>query len=207
MPVNQFEFDTIEEEILFIGREIESLKKNGAKYNEIAIISSKHKVLSAIAYNLNSLKIPITYEKQENILDLPHLIWVMDILHFISQFNKFNFEAANETVYKIISQPIFNIPSLVIYDLAVGARKNRNQWLQEMSRYECNIFSGESENVETSLKVKEISLYLTSLAQFAVFSDLETVLDVILGTDITPLEKFVQSKNTNINTNINLCQN
>ena len=59
------------------------IKDKGIKPSDIAVIAKKHCTLESIASILNSGQVDINYERKENILNNPDIIWIQAYLKLI----------------------------------------------------------------------------------------------------------------------------
>jgi DNA helicase II / ATP-dependent DNA helicase PcrA len=119
MTVNLLEFENPEAEANFIVDSVKWHLENDPKNAEIAIIARDHKTLKILAFQLNKNNIAVEYEKNENVLEQLHIVWITDILKFIYYHNRNDFENADSFIPKILAQPVFQIDPIVVYDIAL----------------------------------------------------------------------------------------
>jgi ATP-dependent helicase/DNAse subunit B len=170
MPIFAFQTNTRSEEVLLIKDKIlEILEKN--QDEDIAIIGKKHKSLEKIAEVLNQYNIPLSYERQENVLDEKVIEWIIEIFRFAIEYNKdSNSYETNFLVSKILRFPFWAIPSLTLYNIAFLANSQKKTWLEVMKE--------STEEVVQKIFIK--------LIDFAVNIDNNSVgqnLDIILGVE------------------------
>jgi ATP-dependent exoDNAse (exonuclease V) beta subunit len=168
MPIFAFQTDTRSEEVLLIKDKI--LEILGTRPDEdIAIIGRKHRSLEKIAEVLNQYKIPLSYERQENVLDEKVIEWIIEIFRFAVEYNKDpNSYETNFLVAKILRFPFWDLPSIALYSLAFRSSSEKKTWLEIMK---------ESDE-------EKVSTIFLQLIDFAVNIDNNSVgqnLDIILG--------------------------
>jgi ATP-dependent exoDNAse (exonuclease V) beta subunit len=168
MPIFAFQTNTRSEEVLLIKDTI--LEILGTRPNEdIAIIGRKHKSLEKIAEVLNQYKIPLSYERQENVLDEQVIEWIIEIFRFAVEYNKDpNGYETNFLVAKILRFSFWDLPALTLYNLAFKSSSEKKTWLEVMKESEEEL----------------VATIFTKLIDFAVNIDNNSVgqnLDKILG--------------------------
>ena len=129
--LNYREFKTYQAEYSHIAKEIRGLLNNGVKGNQIAIIAPKHKMLTSILPYLHSLDILVSYEKRENILDVPKIDTVLTFCEFLLKLGK-DPRYTDEYSFHVFSQEIWGITPNEMLDLVTDARNNRRAIINEM---------------------------------------------------------------------------
>jgi DNA helicase II / ATP-dependent DNA helicase PcrA len=156
------------EEMSWISKKILLLLSAGVEPQNIAVIARKHAHLQAIVPIFHRADIPINYERDENILEKPFILQIINILKFVYSLNKPNTPEAEELLPEILSYPFWRIPNLTIYNLSLEASKNRQSWLQTM---------GKSENKD----IQNLADFFRELSKQSVSCSAEQILDEILG--------------------------
>ncbi len=183
-------FPTDLHEYYWIGNKIKQLIKDGHSPREIAVISRVHKDLEELALILNNLKIPISYERSNNVLKEPHIYQLIQISRFICSLCRKNIDEADELLPEILSYPFWDIDRNVIWDISVNAERSgrkRLRWLDIMKNHD-------------DKKIKELYDFFIDLASTSLHETLEHVLDEIMGAqdDLTPDD---ENEEDNIKTN------
>jgi superfamily I DNA/RNA helicase len=186
MIVQPIKFDSLSSEIEWITNQLRiDLKNKGL--NDIAIIARKHKYLEAFALNLNNNNIPFRYERNQDVLKMYHIEWIIAILTFVStlHYEKDDFAYKEELLPDILCFPFWEIPQVVIYDLSVKAFQDRQTWLKIMLSYECSIPTLEAEEArQQSYKIRNIAnLFLDMAGKSRTQYTLGQMLDWILGVN------------------------
>ncbi len=130
--VNQLSFDSVLEENLWVSNKIRELLDGGVEAKKIAIISAKHKSLTSIVETLEKNKIPLNYERGNNVLTDPKIAQLIILMQYLSSINdrgKFN---RDELLSQILAFDCFGITSLDIYRLA-SAMKYGN-WTEQLTQ-------------------------------------------------------------------------
>jgi len=165
-------FPTQPHEYYWIAQEIKRLiEEENVEKEEIAVISRKHKYLQELVPYVAKLGIPISYEKQRNVLKEPHIKQIIQIARYINSLLDTSVEDADHLLPEILSYPFWDLDREVIWKLSRKAFKERKTWLSCMK---------ESSNEQ----VNEIADFLLDLASYAEHQPLEKVLDKIVGAEV-----------------------
>ncbi|MBR5419452.1 ATP-dependent helicase [Candidatus Saccharibacteria bacterium] len=125
------EFKTYQAEYSHVAKEIRGLLDKGVKGSQIAIIAPKHKMLTSILPYLHSLDILVSYEKRENILDVPKIDSVLTFCEFLLKLVK-DPRYTDEYAFHIFSLDVWGIEPKEMLELITDARKNRRAIINEM---------------------------------------------------------------------------
>ncbi|MDD3006960.1 MAG: ATP-dependent DNA helicase [Candidatus Pacebacteria bacterium] len=166
--ISQKEFLTKIEEYIFIAEEIKRLRAENPE-EEIAVISRKHSNLEQLAVLANYYDIPVSYERNKNILEEKHIREIITLARFVDSLNSKRTEEADEYLPDILAFPFLELDRLDIWKISSQAHKSRsNNWLEMMLD-----FGG---------KPKLIAEFLIALGTEAKRRTMEEVLDLITGS-------------------------
>jgi len=108
-----------------IAREVRSLIDRGTTPSEIAIIAPRHKQLEPLVPYLNALKIPVRYEKRENILETPIIQQLVTMSRLIVAISNNDIGKADHLWPEVLSYDFWHIPISRIWEMSwqvAGAR-------------------------------------------------------------------------------------
>jgi len=169
--IERYAFPTASHEYFWIAKEIAGMIKNGKNPNDIAVIGRKHESLREIVTYLYNEGVPVSYERQRNVLREPHIRQIIAIASFAVSLAQVKNAEADELLPEILSFPFWNIPRIEIWKLSVKARGEGKSWLEVMI---------ESENKE----IKDVANFLVDLGVRAKNETLEEMLDTIIGSHV-----------------------
>ena len=162
------------EEYTFAAREIEKLSKGGTPLSDIAVIARKHSFLEKFAPFLYAREISVNYERQQNVLEEPHIKELITLVRFLSSLGRKDRTEADELLPQILSSPYWGIARGGIWKLSLQAYKERKPWL------ECMLHSSESRIVAIASFLIDMSIRSRNLP-------LEYILDELIGSHIPTL--------------------
>ncbi|MFA5934524.1 MAG: ATP-dependent DNA helicase [Candidatus Paceibacterota bacterium] len=176
--IKRKEFQTIAHEYHYISREIKKLIDNGQKPEEIAVIARKHSQLEKIVPYFQSVKVPIRYEREQNVFKEPHIAQLIIISRFLVSLSDKNKDEADEYLPKILSFPFWNIDREIIWKISLAARRgdptNPNcfgeTWLEVM--------------LESEKEIVNIAKFLIKLGVESQSLPLEQILDEMVGAHL-----------------------
>jgi DNA helicase-2/ATP-dependent DNA helicase PcrA len=165
-------FETHLHEYKYVAQKIRSLIDGGKNPEDIAIIGRKHANLEAIVPFLRNEKVPIKYEREQNVFAEPHIREIIMIARYISSvIGTAQHEKVEEDLMPtILSFPFWGIPRIDIWQVSLEAKKSEKTWLEIMS--------------EMGGKLRDIAEFLIELAVDAKSMPLELMLDRIIGAHV-----------------------
>jgi len=169
------EFPTVAHEYHFVSREIKKKIDAGEAPEYIAVIARKHKQLGALVPYLQSVGVPIRYEREQNVFKEPHIAQLIIMAKFVATLADKNKDEADEYLPQILSFPFWQISREDIWRVSLEARRGEHgkTWLEVMLDFK-------------NKKIKEIAKFLIDLGAGAQSEPLEQVLDKMIGAH-TPM--------------------
>lgn len=156
----------------WIADQIEQKIKNGVKPNEIAVLAPRHRQLEPLVAYLNARKIPLRYEKRENILDAPIVRQIIAMAQLVQALGEHNMSVANMLWPQVLSFEFWQISTSDIWqlswDIASKSNEERPNWSKTLL---------ESKNQ----KFHSVALLFLAMANIAGNESYETMLDYIIG--------------------------
>ncbi len=194
--IKRKEFQTVTHEYHYISREIEKLIKEGQKPENIAVIARKHAQLEKIVPYFQSVKIPIRYEREQNVFKEPHIAQLILISRFLISLSDKNKDEADEFLPKILSFPFWNIDREIIWKISLAARRGDptkpncfgDTWLEIM--------------LESEKEIIDIAKFFINLGVKSQSLPLEQILDEIVGAHLPVSEENEDDDQIEENKNI-----
>ncbi|MFA5948433.1 MAG: ATP-dependent helicase, partial [Candidatus Gracilibacteria bacterium] len=146
----------------------ELIDKNKIPAEEIAIIAPKHETLGHAAKYLDQNNINVYYEREENILELPHIKPILSILKFTENLLNENFYYSNHLLPEILSYEFLKINAVDLYKISLKSYTEKSEWLSIMLEHE-------NENI------KNLGKFLIALGKLAKTLTAEELIDIITG--------------------------
>ncbi|KKS06767.1 MAG: hypothetical protein A2418_00510 [Candidatus Brennerbacteria bacterium RIFOXYC1_FULL_41_11] len=174
-------FPTNVHEFHWVAKKISGLIKAGEEPNEIAIIAREHKILQEVSTYLQKQKVPVSYERQRDVLTQPHIKQIITIAEYVSSLSGKS-ESEDNLLPEILSYPFWEIDRIKIWQISLTANKERKPWLESMLEF-------------PDKKINAIARFLIDLSGIAKYETLEHVLDSIIGSPValTDEEEVVEN--------------
>lgn len=166
------EFLSREAEYKWIAGEARTLQEKGVPAGEIAVIAREHRHLEALAPHFHSAKIPVSYERQEDVLKEPHVKQLVTMARFADSLMKKS-KDADDLLPEILSYPFWGIERSTVWEISIRAAENRKPWLMVMR---------ESEGAP-----KQIADFFIELGAKSAYATAEEVLHDLIGRPSAPL--------------------
>ena len=168
-------FGSEEEECAYIAHQVDKLLKEKVEAKEIALIARKHNQLITLLPYLDTLHVPYTYTRKENVFDEVHVKELIMLCRYLSTVGD-NTLSRDDLLPQILSFPFWNIDRISIWKIAEYAKKENISWLSAMQ-------SSSDEHI------RDLSDFLIELGILAQTAPLEIVLDMLIGSKDIPLTK------------------
>ncbi|MDD4804467.1 MAG: ATP-dependent DNA helicase [Candidatus Pacebacteria bacterium] len=181
--IKRKEFQTIAHEYHYISREIRKLIDEGQKPEEIAVIARKHSQLEKIVPYFQSVKIPIRYEREQNVFKEPHIAQLILISRFLVSLSDKNKDEADEYLPKILSFPFWKIDREIIWKISLAARRG------DPTKKDCFGKTWLEVMLESEKEIISIAKFLIKLGVESQSLPLEQVLDEIVGAHLPVLQE------------------
>ncbi len=157
----------------WIATSIRQLLDTGTSAQEIAVIARKHADLVPLLEYLTRQNIPVSYDRQSNILD-DELIQLLEqcgnIVHSLSVDK---LDEANVLLPRLMAHPAWGIEPTTLWDISLAARDQKKLWLEIMRTHDAT---------------KDLFTWLITLSAQVLHLPLERALDILVGHQ--PLEGY-----------------
>ena len=161
-------FDDAVHEQVYVTKEIKRLIDLGSSPESIAVIARNHKQLEALSPILAAHNIPVTYERETNVLDKPHIAQLVTCLRFIGSLADNLTNPDQSLLPMIVQYPFWGAERQEVWRLALAARKTDGGWLSAMLESDQQIF-------------QQIAQLFLALAGKAQREPVERIIDVLVG--------------------------
>ncbi len=159
---------TVLHQMKFVADEAKRLIDGGVSPDDIAVISREHSELKMIVPFLHERGIPVSYERQRNVLHEGHVRELVTIARYIHARAGEDAFALDSLLPEILRYPFWGVSEKDIWQLARLARDERVSWTEALG------MSGG--------RLKEIGDFLGSLASRSHSETAEFILDNLVGT-------------------------
>jgi DNA helicase II / ATP-dependent DNA helicase PcrA len=172
--IHHLEFETAEEELVWIAEEIQNIVNQGVPADEIAVIARDHKTLQSLANISYQFKLPVNYEKGLNIFEQPHIYQLLVIFEYIASWidNTSKFEK-EELFPEILAFEFWQLVPQEIYTLSLESAKLRKTWME--------VLLGEEGKKYTD-KIQKIAKFILNLGVASANLPAENLIDLVVGS-------------------------
>lgn len=166
----------------WMAQKIQALIKNGVAPREIAVLAPKHKQLEPLVPYLNALKIPVRYEKRENILEAPVIKQLLAMSKLVLAIKNGQHSVSNALWPEVLSFDFWKIPTHKIWQMSWQVNDSREE------AYTWNKVLLQDDSAEVP------ALLMLALAGKVDHEPLEAMLDYLIGTE--PVETHEETMPT-----------
>ncbi len=107
--------------------------KNGAKPEQIAVLTRRHKELEALVPYFERVGLSVNYERRDNVLELDVIRQLTLLGTIIVLVAQKRLDEADELLPELLAHPAWKINADEIWKLSLAAHKNHAGWLEEMA--------------------------------------------------------------------------
>jgi DNA helicase-2/ATP-dependent DNA helicase PcrA len=131
--VELYELPTADDERAWLAHSIARRIKEGVEPRSIAILARRHRELEALLPFLSEENIPVSYEKQFNVLDLEPIKLLEHTARILVALFEQRHDDADSLLPELLAHPAFAIPPLQLWRLSLNAQESHKSWLEVMS--------------------------------------------------------------------------
>ncbi len=169
--VARHEFKSDVAQYAWITKQIAQLIKEGTDASEIAILAPQHRYLEPVMPYLRQLKIPVRYDKRENVLEDSQIVQILRMAKLVLNINSPDLAIADNLWPEILSYDFWQLPTELIWHLSWQASDNRTPW---------------TKLIMNNPQTKAIGHFFAKLAAMSSIETLETMLDYLVGVNSLP---------------------
>lgn len=166
--ISTLAFPTQEEEYAYIAHEVRRLLNEGTPAQEIALIAREHKQLIMLLPYLDSLSVPYTYTRKENVFDERHVQELIVLCRFLATVGAKEFER-DDLLPTILAFPFWKLNRITIWKIAEQAKRENISWLSAMQQSDDH-------------SIRDIAEFMIEIGVASQTAPLEIVLDTLIGS-------------------------
>ncbi|HUC88172.1 MAG TPA: ATP-dependent DNA helicase, partial [Candidatus Binatia bacterium] len=155
----------------WVAKQIAELVSKGLPASQIAVLAPKHEYLEALVPFLHHEKLPVHYEKRENVLDDPAVKELATMSQLVLALNGNHRAEVGSLWPEVLSYSFWGLATEELWRFSWQAADNHESWTDVLL------------NEPTT---KPIALFFIRLSQLTKAESMEQLLDYLIGTE--PLE-------------------
>lgn len=148
-------------------KQIAKLVQGGVSPSSIAVLAPKHKYLEPLVPYLHNEKLPVQYEKRENILDAAVIRELLAMSRLVLSLAEHDQKSADALWPQILSYDFWGFSTADIWRLSWDAAESRTPW---------------AELVLDTPFCRHVGLLILAVAAKSSDEPVETILDYLIGT-------------------------
>lgn len=172
-------FDTDATEYTAIAKNIKEKLKVQPK-NNIAVIARHHRELKELLPYLHRQGIPVSYDRRDNILDTPPVLFLELLARTVTLLAEQRLEEANGMLPELLAHPAWAIPHSELWKLSLDSYQARQLWLETM--------------LSSEGMLSDIAEWLIYSAHLSLHEPLEYILDHLTGTEESQVSDSVEDE-------------
>lgn len=102
----------------WVSQQVKQLTDSGVRPSDIAILAPRHKQLEPLVPYLNALKIPVRYEKRENILDAPVVKQLLTMSRLVLALHNHDEATADSLWPEVLSYDFWHLSTSSIWEMS-----------------------------------------------------------------------------------------
>ncbi len=155
--------------------EVGKLIKSGTAPEEIAIIAPRHRYLERLMPYLGEKRIPVAYERRENILDAPIIVELTTVAELVVALAENRQKEADVLFGQVLGYDFWGLPSEMLIDVSLECYKKHRHWLDILAKHK-------------NPRIKAIMAWFVDLAKRSRLEPMEYMLDRLVGGTISGVD-------------------
>jgi DNA helicase-2/ATP-dependent DNA helicase PcrA len=152
----------------WVAEEIAKLIKKGLKPEGIAVIAPRHKYLERLMPYLGEKRLPVAYERRENILDAPIITQLLTMAKLVVAIAENRQDDADALLGQVLSYDFWDIPPETLVQLSLDTYNKHKHWLDVLVKH-------------PDKHVRGITAGFVELAKRSSLEPMEYLLDQLIG--------------------------
>jgi DNA helicase-2/ATP-dependent DNA helicase PcrA len=153
----------------WIASEIRRLLDQGIRASSIAVIARQHKDLESLLPYLSAVQIPVSYDRQRNVLHEPHIRQLIQMARYIALLAGLRPRDGDAYLPEILSYPFWGVDRKTMWDLSSVAGARHIPWIDAMLAH------GDP-------RVRGIGSFFLELRDRAQYEPAEVIFDALIGS-------------------------
>jgi DNA helicase-2/ATP-dependent DNA helicase PcrA len=152
----------------WIAGEIARLVENGAKPEDIAIIAPRHRYLERLMPYLRDKRVPVAYERRDNILDAPIIVELLTMAGLIVALAANRQDDADALFGEVLGYDFWGLSTETLLQVSLNAYDNHKHWLEVLAAHK-------------DKRLRDITAWLVRLAKRSSLEPMEYIIDELVG--------------------------
>jgi DNA helicase-2/ATP-dependent DNA helicase PcrA len=153
----------------WIASEVRRLLDSGTPGEHIAVIARRHADLESVLPYFSAASIPVSYERQRNVLHEPHVRQLIQMARYVASLASLRMRDADAYLPEILSYPFWGIDRTVIWELSSAASARHIPWMDAMLAHR-------------DPRVRVIGAFFLELRARAQYEPAEIIFDELVGS-------------------------
>jgi len=154
--------------------QIRALIDGGMPASSIAVLAPQHKYLEPLVAFLHQRKVPVRYEKRENILDDPGITQLLRMSDLCLALKRGDHASANSLWAEVLSFAFWELPTSLIWQISWQANDQHMSW---------------TDTLLATDQLRPIALFFIRLSMILGNETVETMLDYLIGVQALDLQE------------------
>jgi DNA helicase-2/ATP-dependent DNA helicase PcrA len=152
----------------WIAGQVEDLIKRGTKPEAIAVIAPRHKYLERLMPYLGNRRLPVAYERRENILDSPIIAQLIIMSKLIIAITDNRQDDVDALISQVLGYDFWNIPAEELLQISLDCYNRHTHWLPVLAKHK-------------NKHIRATTAWFMELARQSPLEPLEYMLDHLMG--------------------------
>jgi DNA helicase-2/ATP-dependent DNA helicase PcrA len=170
--IERYEFLSDLSQNAWIAKKISELVVGGVASSSIAVLAPKHVYLESLVPFLHEQKLPVHYEKRENVLDDAVVRYLTTMSRLVLALSAHDYNYADSLWPEILSFRFWGLSTERLWQLSWEADETHSNWANVLCEHE---------------DTKPVALFFIRLSQIVAAEPMERILDFLIGSESVDL--------------------
>lgn len=154
----------------WIAGKVEELIRKGARPEDIAVIAPRHRYLERLMPYLGERRIPVAYERRENILEAPVILQLIRMSALVAAIADNRQDDTDALFGEVLGYEFWGLPVEALVKVSLECYDQNKHWLEVLAKHK-------------DKKLRDIANWFMVLSRRADLEPMEYVLDQLIGAD------------------------
>lgn len=159
----------------WIAEQIEGAIKTGTKPEDIAVIAPRHKYLERLMPYLGKLRIPVAYERRENILEAPIVLQLLKMSELVVHIQANKHDEIDALLSEVLGFEFWEIPADELTELSLECYNKNKHWMSLAPTH-------------NNTAIAQTTKWFIRISQHSKLEPLEYILDQFMGVQVRESE-------------------
>lgn len=152
----------------WVAEQIADLIEKGRKPEDIAVIAPRHRYLERLMPYLRDKRVPVAYERRDNILDAPIIVELLTMAELVVALAANRQNDADALFGEVLGYDFWGLPTEMLLRVSLDSYDQHKHWLDTLARHK-------------DKQLRDITAWFVRLGKRSTLEPMEYIIDELVG--------------------------